>query len=207
MILSLAADNGTTAGVEAAATWCVARSDASQAALQTALDYACGAGADCAPVGQSGPCHLPNTVQSHASYAFNSYYQRKGSAHDSCDFGGTATASKTDPSLSPLSLLFLSLEICVCCTAGGTSSTTTTNPSSNAPTPPGTTVVPPLYGSGGLTPGLTPLGPVGANTNTTSKAACMEYSVYNSLRLCFFLSCSFIHVSTTHVARSSTLVS
>ncbi|XP_058202644.1 1,3-beta-glucanosyltransferase GAS1-like [Rhododendron vialii] len=109
-ILSLAADNGTTAaatagveaaataGVEAAATWCVARSDASQAALQTALDYACGEGAECAPVRPSGPCHLPNTVQSHASYAFNSYYQRKGSAPDSCDFGGTATASKTDPS-------------------------------------------------------------------------------------------------------------
>ncbi|KAG5560656.1 hypothetical protein RHGRI_003851 [Rhododendron griersonianum] len=131
MILSLAADNAATAGVEAAATWCVARSDASQAALQTALDYACDAGADCSPVRPSGPCHLPNTVQSHASYAFNSYYQRKGSAPDSCDFGGTATASKTDPSYG--SCVYPSSPS----TAGGTGITTTINPSSNAPPPPG----------------------------------------------------------------------
>ncbi|KAL6974805.1 hypothetical protein U1Q18_048700, partial [Sarracenia purpurea var. burkii] len=79
-------------------TWCVARSDASDQTLQTALDYACAAGADCAPIQSSGPCYLPNTIQAHASYAFNSFYQRKANAPGSCDFAGSATIAKTDPS-------------------------------------------------------------------------------------------------------------
>ncbi|KAJ6290032.1 hypothetical protein OIU78_025866 [Salix suchowensis] len=79
--------------------WCVARSDASTQALQTALDYACGSGADCTPLQpNNGLCFLPNTIQAHASYAFNSYFQRKGMAPGSCDFSGTATVAKTDPS-------------------------------------------------------------------------------------------------------------
>ncbi|KAF7132843.1 hypothetical protein RHSIM_Rhsim09G0057300 [Rhododendron simsii] len=82
----------------AAASWCVARSDAISPALQTALDYACGAGADCSPIQSSGLCFLPNTIQAHASYAFNSYYQRKANAPGSCNFGGTATVAETDPS-------------------------------------------------------------------------------------------------------------
>nr|XP_027117851.1 PLASMODESMATA CALLOSE-BINDING PROTEIN 3-like isoform X2 [Coffea arabica] len=82
----------------AAATWCVARSDASDQALQTALDYACSAGADCAPLQSTGLCYLPNTLIAHASYAFNSYYQRKAMAPGSCSFAGTSTIAKTDPS-------------------------------------------------------------------------------------------------------------
>ena len=81
-----------------AAMWCVVRSEASREELQVALDYACGAGADCAPIQQSGLCFLPNTIQAHASYAFNSYYMRKSMAPGSCDFAGTATIAKTDPS-------------------------------------------------------------------------------------------------------------
>ncbi|KAH7521770.1 hypothetical protein FEM48_Zijuj07G0067600 [Ziziphus jujuba var. spinosa] len=82
----------------ATATWCVARSDASAQALQTALDYACSTGADCTPLQSDGLCFLPNTIQAHASYAFNSYYQRKSMAPGSCDFSGTATVAQTDPS-------------------------------------------------------------------------------------------------------------
>ncbi|XP_044487516.1 PLASMODESMATA CALLOSE-BINDING PROTEIN 3-like [Mangifera indica] len=78
--------------------WCVARSDASNQMLQTALDFACGAGADCNPILPNGLCYLPNTIQAHASYAFNSYFQRKGMAPGSCDFNGTATVAITDPS-------------------------------------------------------------------------------------------------------------
>ncbi|XP_051133353.1 PLASMODESMATA CALLOSE-BINDING PROTEIN 3-like isoform X2 [Andrographis paniculata] len=80
------------------ATWCVVRSEASDQRLQAALDYACSAGADCAPLRSTGLCHLPNTVQAHASYAFNSYYQRKARAPGTCFFGGTATIATTDPS-------------------------------------------------------------------------------------------------------------
>ncbi|XVF84642.1 hypothetical protein PTKIN_Ptkin17bG0053700 [Pterospermum kingtungense] len=79
-------------------TWCVARSDAITQSLQTALDYACASGADCSPIQSSGLCFLPNTIEAHASYAFNSYYQRKAMAPGSCDFVGTATVAKTDPS-------------------------------------------------------------------------------------------------------------
>ncbi|PKI75082.1 hypothetical protein CRG98_004556 [Punica granatum] len=80
------------------ASWCVARSDATQQALQQALDYACTSGADCSPIQSSGLCFLPNTMQGHASYAFNSYYQRKAMAPGSCDFAGTATVAASDPS-------------------------------------------------------------------------------------------------------------
>ncbi|CAN1790097.1 PLASMODESMATA CALLOSE-BINDING PROTEIN 3 [Linum perenne] len=80
------------------ATWCVARSDASTLALQTALDYACWAGADCTPIQSNGLCFLPNTIQAHASYAFNSYFQRKSMSPGSCDFSGTANIARTDPS-------------------------------------------------------------------------------------------------------------
>ncbi|KAF5199582.1 Carbohydrate-binding x8 domain-containing protein [Thalictrum thalictroides] len=78
--------------------WCVAKSNVSPTQLQTALDYACGAGADCAPITSSGLCFLPNTIQAHASYAFNSYYQRKSNAPGSCDFSSSATIATTDPS-------------------------------------------------------------------------------------------------------------
>ncbi|CAA6671338.1 unnamed protein product [Spirodela intermedia] len=69
-------------------SWCVASPTASQTALQVALDYACGYG---------WRLLLPNTLRDHASYAFNSYYQ-KNPLPTSCDFGGTAILTTTDPS-------------------------------------------------------------------------------------------------------------
>jgi hypothetical protein len=75
----------------------VASQSANPTALQVALDYACGYGADCSPIQQGGSCFNPDTVHDHASYAFNSYYQ-KNPAPTSCDFGGTATITNTDPS-------------------------------------------------------------------------------------------------------------
>ncbi|KAL4556438.1 hypothetical protein LXL04_039090 [Taraxacum kok-saghyz] len=80
-------------------SWCVAKNGASQAALQSALDYACGiGGADCATIQQGSSCYEPTTLQNHASYAFNSYYQ-KNPVPTSCDFGGAATITTTNPSV------------------------------------------------------------------------------------------------------------
>nr|DAD38429.1 TPA_asm: hypothetical protein HUJ06_009070 [Nelumbo nucifera] len=78
-------------------TWCIARSGVLQNALQIALDYACGiGGADCSTIQPTGSCYNPNTLQNHASYAFNSYFQ-KNPVPSSCDFGGTATIVNTNP--------------------------------------------------------------------------------------------------------------
>uniref|UniRef100_A0A0D9V384 X8 domain-containing protein n=1 Tax=Leersia perrieri TaxID=77586 RepID=A0A0D9V384_9ORYZ len=87
----------TAGGGGAGGTWCVASQSASPTALQVALDYACGYGADCSAIQAGGSCFNPDTVHDHASYAFNSYYQ-KNPVPTSCDFGGTATITNTDPS-------------------------------------------------------------------------------------------------------------
>lgn len=68
------------------------------ASLQKAIDYACGAGADCTPITQNGACFQPNTVKDHCNYAVNSYFQKKGQVQGSCDFSGCATTSPTPPS-------------------------------------------------------------------------------------------------------------
>ncbi|CAN4088377.1 unnamed protein product [Withania somnifera] len=79
------------------AAWCACKG-LSDAVLQKTLDYACGAGADCNPIHQNGPCFNPNTVRAHCNFAVNSYFQRKGQAAGACDFSGTATVTATDPS-------------------------------------------------------------------------------------------------------------
>lgn len=80
----------------------MAKTGASETALQSALDYACGVGgADCSTIQQGGSCYNPNSLQNHASFAFNSYYQ-KNPAPTSCDFGGTAALVNNNPSQSCL---------------------------------------------------------------------------------------------------------
>jgi len=92
-----------------AKTWCMVRSSAAGPPLQNALNYACSNGADCRPIRPGGSCFNPNTLQSHASYAFDSYYRNKRQAPGSCNFGGLATIAVTDPSMNKCSIkLFLS---------------------------------------------------------------------------------------------------
>ncbi|XP_074308982.1 uncharacterized protein LOC141643644 [Silene latifolia] len=82
----------------AGSVWCVARPTIQDPFLQQAMDYACGAGADCGPVKPNGSCYVPNTLVAHASYAFNSYWQRTKILGGTCDFGGTAMLITVDPS-------------------------------------------------------------------------------------------------------------
>jgi len=93
LMLLLAMFNGSDAA------FCVCKSDASPAAMQKAIDYACGKGADCTQITSSGPCFNPVSVVAHCSYACNSYYQKYAGMGATCDFTGVATLTGADPSV------------------------------------------------------------------------------------------------------------
>jgi hypothetical protein len=98
-------------GVVGTELWCVAKNNADDAALQSALDWACGPGAtDCGPIQQGGPCYDPTDIQSMASFAFNDYYLKHGTTDDSCFFDNTAALTSLNPSECPhYFLLFFSI--------------------------------------------------------------------------------------------------
>lgn len=80
--------------------WCVAKPTVPDPIIQEAMDYACNSGADCDSIQPDGLCFQPDTLLAHASYAFNSYWQRTKVAGGTCDFGGTAMLITVDPSES-----------------------------------------------------------------------------------------------------------
>ncbi|CAA7404240.1 unnamed protein product [Spirodela intermedia] len=93
----LAAPGGWEA--ERGPSWCVAKPTAIPEALQEAMDYACGeGGADCEEIKPHGSCFYPDHIIAHASFAFNSYWQKSKKTGGSCDFQGTAALINSDPS-------------------------------------------------------------------------------------------------------------
>lgn len=95
--LSLTASGGATGN--SSVVFCVAKDDADADKLKDGLNWACGAGeANCAAIQPGRPCYNPNDIKSHASYAYNDYYQKKRSIGGTCNFGGTAITTTIDPS-------------------------------------------------------------------------------------------------------------
>ncbi|KAL2483408.1 PLASMODESMATA CALLOSE-BINDING PROTEIN 5 [Forsythia ovata] len=79
--------------------WCVAKNNAEDAALQPALNWACGpGGADCRPIQNNGPCYDQSDLQRTASFAFNDYFLKHGLTEDSCNFSNTAALTSLNPS-------------------------------------------------------------------------------------------------------------
>ncbi|KDP29903.1 hypothetical protein JCGZ_18472 [Jatropha curcas] len=79
--------------------WCIADEQTPDEELQMALDWACGrGGADCSMIQVNKPCYFPNTVRAHASFAFNSYFQKFKHNGGSCYFRGAAISTELDPS-------------------------------------------------------------------------------------------------------------
>ncbi|EOA13340.1 hypothetical protein CARUB_v10026374mg [Capsella rubella] len=79
-------------------TWCVANGKTTKEKLQEGLDYACGeGGADCRPIQPGATCYDPESLEAHASYAFNSYYQKNARGTGTCDFKGAAYVVSQPP--------------------------------------------------------------------------------------------------------------
>ncbi|XP_057475226.1 glucan endo-1,3-beta-glucosidase [Actinidia eriantha] len=79
--------------------WCVAKAEATDAALRANINWACtNGGVDCRPIQEGGACFNPNTTRSHAAYIMNSYYQAKGHQDFNCDFSKTGFVTASDPS-------------------------------------------------------------------------------------------------------------
>ncbi|CAI9785291.1 unnamed protein product [Fraxinus pennsylvanica] len=178
------------------AAYCVCNDGLSTDVYQKNIDYACGAGADCTPITQNGPCYNPNTVKDHCNYAVNSYFQKKGQNAQSCNFLNTATVSQSAPSSSTSGCVYPSSA------SNGTSTTPSTTPTTGGtPTMGGTpTGGTPVGGTptGGtpstMVPGTTTgtpgfgLGPTGSGfTNTDSSDTSVTLVQGTNLFICVSL--------------------
>ncbi|CAO2826853.1 unnamed protein product [Amaranthus hypochondriacus] len=139
------------------AAFCVCKQGISPGIMQKAIDYACGAGADCNPIRPNGQCYNPNSITTHCSYAVNSYFQRNAAKGATCDFNGAAMLTNADPSGGG-------------CSFSATSGTSTGNPTTTVPTTSPTT--PTSTPVTGVTPvtgtGVTPVSGTGMNPTTAS---------------------------------------
>ncbi|KAH7422623.1 hypothetical protein KP509_12G017700 [Ceratopteris richardii] len=95
----LPSPSGTQPQQGPSAVWCVAKPGASEAQLQQIINFACGeGGADCAAIQNGQNCFSPNTLEAHASYAMNSYYQHHGRNYWNCFFDSAGLLTPTNPS-------------------------------------------------------------------------------------------------------------
>uniref|UniRef100_A0A0D9ZD82 X8 domain-containing protein n=1 Tax=Oryza glumipatula TaxID=40148 RepID=A0A0D9ZD82_9ORYZ len=79
--------------------WCIADQQTPDDVLQQALSWACGpGGANCTMIQPNKYCYFPNNVKDHASYAFNSYWQKFKKQGGSCYFNAAAMVTDLDPS-------------------------------------------------------------------------------------------------------------
>ncbi|KAI3718605.1 hypothetical protein L6452_19484 [Arctium lappa] len=78
--------------------WCIADEQTPDEELHSAVVWACENGADCSKIEPNQPCFLPNTIKDHASFAFNSYFQRMKPKGATCYFNAAAMATALDPS-------------------------------------------------------------------------------------------------------------
>ncbi|XP_062227173.1 glucan endo-1,3-beta-glucosidase-like [Phragmites australis] len=79
--------------------WCVPKPAADEMVLQENIDFVCGQeGIDCSAIRPGGICYEPDTVQGHAAYAMNLYFQSNGQHAFDCDFVQTGVVTTTDPS-------------------------------------------------------------------------------------------------------------
>lgn len=109
-VYDLGLSDSDVSGSNSSGVFCVARPGADESSLRSGLDWACGPGqADCDFIQQGKPCFVPDTLQNHASYAYNDYYQKKRTSGGSCDFGGSAVMTSVDPSKFLIRLLSISL--------------------------------------------------------------------------------------------------
>ncbi|KAL8255540.1 hypothetical protein R6Q59_030607 [Mikania micrantha] len=98
-VYTFSLDASDQATVNASGGFCVARKGADSSSLQDGLNWACGPGqANCSAIQTGQPCYIPDTVENHASYAYNDYYQKMRGVGGTCDFGGTAITTMIDPS-------------------------------------------------------------------------------------------------------------
>lgn len=99
-VYTLSLSTSDRASANASAGFCVARPGADSSKLQNGLNWACGpqGQANCSAIQSGQPCYFPDSLQSHASYAYNDYYQRMHSVGATCDFDGTAMTTNVDPS-------------------------------------------------------------------------------------------------------------
>ncbi|KAJ0095824.1 hypothetical protein Patl1_16672 [Pistacia atlantica] len=151
------------------ALYCLCKDGVGDSALQKAIDYACGAGADCTPIIQNGVCYNPNTVKDHCNYAVNSYFQKKGQTTGSCDFAGAAATSANPPSnvastlclpfncqiLIPRSFYLGLTSVIPSHTGTGNGSTPTTTPSTTPTTTTPSTTTPTTTPTTSTTPSTT----------------------------------------------------